>query len=653
MVICAGHVGGQPTNIDLSRQGKLGSGTSLPGQCTTGQIFLVTSAPQGANLFACAANVWTAVGIPALAGDAGGTPLGVTVRGIQGRSVSASAPADQSVLRWDAASGQWKPAGAADSYDSGAGIAITGSTLAVDDAVVPVYYAGAGAPALACVTGRDLYVDTTAGQFYFCGGAGWQMVSLPGHTHDANALTSGTVAAERLPTTVIFSGQPSLFGAGQRQSMAHNGTSAGLRLVPAAGDPAGALDGDLWYNSTTGKFRRQQGGSATDWDLGGAANLNQANTFAAGSRQSVQHNAANSGFRLVPATGDPSGAADGDVWYNSTTGKFRKQQNGVISDWDTTSGSSIGSVDLGGGALVQEYSNEGATGTAQYQLAIGTGASKQVKSAGAATGGIIGVCLSGCGTSGTAQIGIRGRMTCAFSNATTAWDYVQADPATGKCKDVGAAYPTSGGQIVGQALETGAAGNHEIRFGPEAQASAGGGGGAATMAGTFAPFGLDVGTGAGVTGAANVVYYFRFTPLLNYPLKSMMLGLGAASTATYVAIAVMDASCNKVAGSDVAFHNLTSSNSPQWISYASPLTLTAGAEYYLAMTGDGSWNYWSLNAGVGWLFYTMAPGGTDVPYFTGSNAAAGSGATLSAPASCGARTRVNDLTRPSMLFNTH
>ena len=37
--------------------------------------------------------------------------------------------------------------------------------------------------------------------------------------------------------------------------------------------------------------------------------------------------------------GDPSTVANGDVWYNSTTGKFRKRENGVTSDLGAASGS--------------------------------------------------------------------------------------------------------------------------------------------------------------------------------------------------------------------------------------------------------------------------------------------------------------------------
>ena len=48
----AWHVSGQ-TAIDLSRQGKLGTGTTLPAQCAVGQMFFKTNAPAGSNLYTC------------------------------------------------------------------------------------------------------------------------------------------------------------------------------------------------------------------------------------------------------------------------------------------------------------------------------------------------------------------------------------------------------------------------------------------------------------------------------------------------------------------------------------------------------------------------------------------------------------------------
>lgn len=49
-------------------------------------------------------------------------------------------------------------------------------------------------------------------------------------------------------------------------------------------------------------------------------------------------------FTVPVIAGDAASPGDGDVWYNSSTGKFRKREGGVTSDMDTTGGS--GSVAL-------------------------------------------------------------------------------------------------------------------------------------------------------------------------------------------------------------------------------------------------------------------------------------------------------------------
>jgi hypothetical protein len=339
LAIGVGSLSGQSTTIDLTRQARLESGSQLPQHCGTGQLFIKSTAPNGASLYLCTStDSWSAVGVPLLGGDAAGTPLAVTVQGLQGRGIATTTPADGNVLRWNDGAGKWQPA-QADSLSAGSGMAIAGSIISIEDAVVPAYYAGTGFPTIDCVTGRDFYVDTQGGGLYFCKGTNsWQPVSLPGHTHAAGDIATGTLAAGRLPAAVVLTGQANAFGAGQRQSVSHDGSNAGLQITPAAGDPASPQNGDIWYNSSAGKFRRYQNGSAMDWDISGAALTAQANLFAAGKRQSVGHDSLSAGLRLVPGAGDPSSLQDGDVWYNVTTGKFRRRQNGATVDWDTAAG---------------------------------------------------------------------------------------------------------------------------------------------------------------------------------------------------------------------------------------------------------------------------------------------------------------------------
>lgn len=124
-------------------------------------------------------------------------------------------------------------------------------------------------------------------------------------------------------------------------------------------------------------------------------------------------------------------------------------------------------------------SNAGTTGTTANTLTKLTGApSTAVIAATTDTAGIVGITVSGAGTSGTAVIQTSGLVSCVFSNATTAGHYVQISSATGgDCADTGAAtYPTSG-QVIGRVLSTnGSAGTYQIDlFCQELQASTGGG----------------------------------------------------------------------------------------------------------------------------------------------------------------------------------
>lgn len=102
--------------------------------------------------------------------------------------------------------------------------------------------------------------------------------------------------------------------------------------------------------------------------------------------------------------------------------------------------------------------NAAATGTTLHSLAKATGApSTAVIAATSDTGGILGVVISGAGTSGSATIETYGLVSCTFDGTTTAGDYVQASTTTGgDCHDTGSLYPTSG-QVLGRVLSTNAA----------------------------------------------------------------------------------------------------------------------------------------------------------------------------------------------------
>ena len=75
------------------------------------------------------------------------------------------------------------------------------------------------------------------------------------------------------------------------------------------------------------------------------------------------------------------------------------------------------------------------------------------------TGGVLGICVANCGTTGTATIVMQGIAECDFDDATVSGDYVTlSTTVAGACQSAGDIFPTTG-QVVGRVLETiGAAG---------------------------------------------------------------------------------------------------------------------------------------------------------------------------------------------------
>jgi hypothetical protein len=119
------------------------------------------------------------------------------------------------------------------------------------------------------------------------------------------------------------------------------------------------------------------------------------------------------------------------------------------------------------------------TGTTNNTLTKLTGApSTAIIAATSDTGGVVGITLTGGGTTGNATVAFSGSVPCIFDGATTAGDYVQISSGTGgNCHDAGATYPTSG-QVVGRVQSTnGSGGTYTIDLFPsEIRAATGGSG---------------------------------------------------------------------------------------------------------------------------------------------------------------------------------
>lgn len=125
----------QAKSVDFSAANStkpMQTGTSLPASCAVGQLFFLTTAAAGSNVYACnPANSWTVQGTSfavssgsanevassngsslqwlALGGDIAGAPNAVTVEGLRGRAVGNAAPTNGQVLKWNAATNQWLP----------------------------------------------------------------------------------------------------------------------------------------------------------------------------------------------------------------------------------------------------------------------------------------------------------------------------------------------------------------------------------------------------------------------------------------------------------------------------------------------------------------------------------------------------------------
>lgn len=109
-----------------------------------------------------------------------------------------------------------------------------------------------------------------------------------------------------------------------------------------------------------------------------------------------------------------------------------------------------------GSQVVVEFTNNTGTGTVDNRLAILTSApSTATVATTSTTGGLIGVVVSGGGTTGSAQVVVSGVVPCQFDGSTTAGNYVGASTTlAGRCTDLGATLPDTGVQIIGRVLST-------------------------------------------------------------------------------------------------------------------------------------------------------------------------------------------------------
>ncbi len=125
-------------------------------------------------------------------------------------------------------------------------------------------------------------------------------------------------------------------------------------------------------------------------------------------------------------------------------------------------------VNLGSQYLSLTLSNDPTTGTVQNRFVTLTASGTAGLPGTAANGRILGVCMSSCGSTGTARIATRGQVLVQFDGPTIAGNYVKLSNQTaGKASDAGFTRPTSG-QILGYVLTTNmAAGTYTVVLEPD------------------------------------------------------------------------------------------------------------------------------------------------------------------------------------------
>ena len=65
------------------------------------------------------------------------------------------------------------------------------------------------------------------------------------------------------------------------------GVGSGINIGATAGDISSPNDGDIWYNSSTGKFRKKENGTISDMDTGGSSTFNYGKTVATANKQNM------------------------------------------------------------------------------------------------------------------------------------------------------------------------------------------------------------------------------------------------------------------------------------------------------------------------------------------------------------------------------
>jgi hypothetical protein len=201
---------------------------------------------------------------------------------------------------------------------------ISDVTVAASQLLISV--GGAGAPALAFANDADcgLYRAGADDIRFAVGGAekmkwtaaGVNIPTVDGAMTVNGALTINAALAATGGLTVTQSASNTI-GA----TITGNGSAFGALITGGATGPGADI--------------RAGGGNSSAIVVTGAGTGITADIQAGGTTGYglvIQPNTTRAAMRLIPIAGDPSSLSDGDVWYNSTTGKLRVRAAGVSVD---------------------------------------------------------------------------------------------------------------------------------------------------------------------------------------------------------------------------------------------------------------------------------------------------------------------------------
>lgn len=275
--------------------------------------------------------------------------------------------------------------------------------------------------------------------------------------NQAIGITATTGAVDYLKVSNAASGSPGVVGLGV------GGSDPNISLaIKPVGD-----NGNVMIEDDRGDIGLQFGFNAGLSSWGAPGNdWNNFGTPSGGSNVAGFYSGSGTELVRFTATGLVNFAPGGALNFGSVTTPTAGLAQASAGNLQVTNGgstvyTSIGAngIDLTSSPLITEIANASTTGTTMNKLAKLTGApSAAVITATTDIGGVIGVVTGQAGTSGNAQVAIKGQVNCVFDGATTAGDYVQiSSTAGGDCHDSGSGYPTQG-QVIGRVLTTNASG---------------------------------------------------------------------------------------------------------------------------------------------------------------------------------------------------